>query len=162
MSKFDTYIDRILGHEGGYVNDPRDRGGETKFGISKRAYPNVNIAALTREAAIEIYRKDYWGRMQGDLLPSDVAFQVLDAAINHGIGNAIRWLQRSVGVADDGALGPQSLAAIRSKSPVDILLCFNAERLEFYTKLSTWPTYGKGWAKRIAANLKYAAQDNND
>lgn len=160
--KFDTYINRILGHEGGYVNDPRDPGGETKFGISKRAYPNVNIAALTREAAIEIYRKDYWARMQGDLLPADVAFQVLDAAVNHGIGNAIRWLQRSVGVADDGALGPQSLAAVRSKSPVDILLCFNAERLEFYTKLTTWPTYGKGWARRISANLKYAAQDNND
>lgn len=162
MNKFDLFIDRILGHEGGYVNDPRDLGGETKFGISKRAYPNVNIASLSREQAIEIYRRDYWARIQGDILPDDVAFQVLDAAVNHGVGNSIRWLQRAVGVADDGQLGPVTLARVRSQAAVDVLLKFNAERLEFYTKLTTWPTYGKGWARRVAANLKYAAQDNDE
>lgn len=162
MNNFDTYINRILSHEGGYVNDPRDRGGETKWGISKRAYPNLNIATLTREDAIEIYRRDYWNRMQGEHLPDEVAFQVLDAAVNHGIGNAIRFLQRAVGTADDGFVGPNTLARVRSTSPTDVVLRFNAERLDFYTRLSTWPAFGKGWARRISENLRHASQDNDD
>lgn len=159
--KFDLFIGRILGHEGGYVNDPRDPGGETNWGISKRAYPHLNIRTLTREQAIELYRKDYWQRIQGDLLPDEVAFQVLDVAVNHGIGNATRMLQRAVGVADDGHFGPLSLAAVRKFAAVDVVLRFNAERLEFYTKLSTWPTYGKGWTRRVAQNLRYGAEDSD-
>lgn len=156
---FDNYFDRLIGHEGGYVNDARDSGGETNWGISKRAYPHLNIKELTREQAKDIYRRDYWGRMQGDLLPTEVAFQVFDAAVNHGIGNAIRWLQRAAGVADDGHLGPISLGSIRSKAPVDLVLLFNAERLDFYTKLSGWEVYGKGWVRRVSNNLRYAADD---
>ncbi|AVU02496.1 hypothetical protein EBA05_08590 [Xanthomonas oryzae pv. oryzae] len=160
MSQFDSLIGRVLSHEGGYVNDPRDPGGETQWGISKRAYPELNIRALTRDQAIEIYRRDYWARVQGDKLPAAVAFQVLDAAVNHGVGTATRWLQRAVGVADDGVIGPSTLAAIVAVPAADLVLLFNAERLEFYAKLSNFDAFGKGWTRRVAGNLRLAALDN--
>lgn len=161
MDKFYDYIERILSHEGGYVNHPNDPGGETKWGIARRSYPSVDIANLTRVQAIEIYKRDFWLPLQAWKLPQDFAFQALDAAVNHGAGNALRWIQRAVGVADDGHIGPHSLLAIQRMSGADLVLLFNAERLEFYTKLSTWPTFGKGWARRIAGNLRLAAIDNN-
>ena len=157
---FDDLIDRVLSHEGGYVNDPRDPGGETKFGISKRAYPGVDIKNLTRDQAINIYRRDFWDRVQGDKLPRAFAFQALDAAVNHGIGNAVRWMQRAAGVADDGVIGPMTLAAVSRADPADLVLKFNGERLRFYTKLSTFDAFGRGWVNRVAANLDYAAGDN--
>ncbi len=157
---FDTFIDRVLSHEGGYVNHRDDPGGETQWGISRRSYPSLNIRKLTREQAKEIYRRDFWERVRGTQLPKELAFQALDAAVNHGIGNAVRWLQRAVGVADDGVIGPVTLAAIRGADSADLVLRFNAERLEFYTKLGTFDTFGRGWVRRIAANLRHAARDN--
>lgn len=159
-SSFDQFIGRVLSHEGGYVNDPKDPGGETQWGISKRSYPQLNIRALTREDAVEIYRRDFWARVQGDKLPQAFAFQALDAAVNHGIGNAVRWLQRAAGVADDGIIGPATLAAVARAQPADLVLLFNAERLEFYAKLGTFDTFGRGWTRRVAGNLRYAAGDN--
>lgn len=153
-------IDRVLAHEGGYVNHPNDPGGETNWGISKKAYPKVNIKTLTRDGAIKLYHDGYWKAIRGDDLPKEVAFQVLDAAINHGVQRAIMWLQKSVGAADDGNFGPVTLAKVKCTDPRDLVLLFNAERLEFYTLLSTWPTFGKGWARRVVGNLKYAAKDN--
>lgn len=160
MSRFPAYIERVLGHEGGYVNNPADPGGETRWGIAKRSYPNLNIKALTREAAIEIYHRDFWERVHGDELPQALAFQALDAAVNHGIGNAVRWLQSAAGVAPDGFFGPVTRAGIRALSENDLLLRFNGIRLDFYTRLSTWPVFGRGWARRVAANLMFAAEDN--
>lgn len=160
MSLFRDLIDRVLSHEGGYVNHPEDPGGETKFGIAKRSYPTLDIANLTREDAIAIYQRDFWQRVQGDKLPHQFAFQVLDAAVNHGMGNAVRWLQRAAGVADDGVIGPVTLVAVGRTDPADLVLAFNAERLEFYAKLKTFDTFGRGWARRVAGNLRYAAQDN--
>lgn len=160
MSMFLELIDRVLAHEGGYVNDPRDPGGETKWGISKRSYPQLNIKGLTRDDAKAIYERDFWQRVQGDKLPRPFAFQALDAAVNHGIGNAVRWMQRAAGVADDGHIGPATLAAVARAEPADLVLNFNAERLEFYARLQTFDTFGRGWTRRVAGNLRYAAQDN--
>ena len=84
---FDVAFDRLIGAEGGYVNHPEDPGGETKFGISKRAYPDVNIASLTREDAREIYRRDYWGRARCDEYHPAIGFQLFDAAVNSGSGD---------------------------------------------------------------------------
>lgn len=157
---FPKMVERVLSHEGGYVWHKKDPGGETNWGIAKRSYPNVNIKALTRDGAIAIYRRDFWGRVQGDKLPPAVAFQAFDAAVNHGIGNAVRWLQRAACVADDGVIGPVTLAAIRKADPADLVLRFNAVRLEFYATLSTFPTFGRGWTRRVAGNLRLAAEDN--
>lgn len=156
---FDDVFERVIAHEGGYVNDLKDPGGETNFGISKRAYPNVNIKSLSRADARELYRRDYWSRARCDEYDPAIGFQLFDAAVNSGIENAVRFLQRAVDVADDGFVGPRTIAAINLAAVPDVLVRFNAERLEFLTKLSTWDRFGRGWARRIAGNLRYAAAD---
>ena len=156
MTAFDAAFEALIGHEGGYVNDPRDPGGETKFGISKRAYPNVDIKSLTLDAAKAIYRKDYWGPAQAEALPACVAFDVFDMAVNSGVKTAIRTLQRALDVSHDGVLGPISLAAAQQADPYRLKAAFNGERLELMTDLSNWPSHGKGWVRRIAANLRRA------
>lgn len=160
MNKFQAFFDRLLGHEGGYVNDPNDPGGETKWGLSKRSYPNLIIKDLTREDAFNIYKRDLWDKIEADNLPASVAFQVFDFAVNSGIQTAIRYLQRALGVADDGYFGPVSKAAASNASETDMILNLNAERLEFMTKLKNWQHNSKGWARRIAANLRFGALDS--
>lgn len=157
---FDTAFDRTVGIEGGYVNDPNDPGGETKFGISKRSYPDVDIANLTRDQAKAIYLRDFWDRIHADQLADGVAFQAFDFAVNSGIETAVRKLQRAVGVADDGHWGPHTQAAAAAMSETDTIMRFVAERLDFWRSLSTWPTYGRGWAGRAAQDLRYGAQDS--
>lgn len=159
MITFEKAIERVLSHEGGYVHDPRDPGGETQWGISKAAYPYINIKTLTREDAKVIYFRDYWKPVAGSL-PASLAYQALDAAVNHGIGNAIRFMQRAVDVADDGNWGPVSAAQAKKFEENDLLFRFLAERTLFMTKLRKWDTFGRGWVRRIAQNLLYAAEDN--
>ena len=150
---FDQAFDILIGHEGGYVNNPNDPGGETKYGISKRSYPNVDIKNLTLAESKAIYRRDYWDRLQADTLPESVRFDLFDTAVNSGPGTAGRLLQRAVGVAEDGQIGPVTIKAVKAMTPWEIRAKFNACRLHFMTDLSVWPTFGKGWARRIAANL---------
>ena len=159
MNPFELSINRLLTNEGGYVNNPNDPGGETKWGISKREYPHLNIAALTREDAIAIYRRDFWTPIDGDALPEPVAFQALDFAVNSGIGTALRALQRSIGVAADGAFGPVSLAALKAEPLCVTILLFIAERQTFMAGLSNWGNAGRGWALRLADDMRYAAAD---
>lgn len=161
---FNTFVDRVLKHEGGYVDHPSDPGGATNFGITERvarAYGyKGHMRNLPRETAIAIYRGQYWNAVKGDQLPSAFAFQVFDAAVNHGVGNAVRWMQRAAGVADDGKIGPMTLGAVMKANPADLVLAFNAIRLNFYASLSTFGTFGKGWTRRVAGNLQLAAEDN--
>lgn len=155
---FDKAFDRLLGHEGGYVNHPDDPGGETNWGISKRAYPSEDIANLSRDRAKEIYRRDFWDVL-GDAHPA-IKFQVFDFAVNSGIPTAIRKLQQAIGVADDGHWGPQSAKVMASMDMNDVLMRLNGQRLMFMTRLKGWPSFGAGWANRVAQNLLYAAEDN--
>lgn len=157
---FDQAFDRLISNEGGYVKHPDDPGGETKFGISKRSYPRVDIKNLTRDEAKQIYRTDFWLRGQMDQYDGAIAFQVFDAAVNHGIETALRLLQRAAGVADDGHIGPVTVATIKSKSVTDMLMLFIAQRIRFWTKLTTWDRFGRGWANRAADDLVYAAEDS--
>lgn len=157
---FPMMINRILGHEGGYSNDPKDPGGETNWGISKRSYPHINIKSLTREAAIKIYLNDFWKPIRADRFQDGVAYQLLDSAVNSGIRQSIQFLQRAVGVADDGFFGPVSLKASQLATESDTIMLFLSERLEFMTRLKNWPHAGKGWARRIAQNLRYGATDS--
>lgn len=150
---FDAAFERLIGHEGGYVNDPRDPGGETKYGISKRAYPGEDIAGMTLERARELYRRDYWGPAGCDAVPDVVKFDLFDMAVNSGVKTAIRTLQRTVGTEPDGVLGPVTLQAVQSMNPVRFVARFNGHRLQFMSSLSTWPAFGRGWANRIAKNL---------
>ena len=153
MPGFEQAFKKLIGHEGGYVNDPRDPGGETKYGISKRSYPNVDIRRLTLDGAKRIYRRDFWDRVHGDHLPYPVAFNLFDGAVNSGPAQSIRWMQRAAGVADDGIIGPNTLAAWAAADPNGLAARFNGHRLMFYTRLKGWRYYSKGWARRAAQNL---------
>lgn len=153
---FETAFDLLIGHEGGYVYHPNDPGGETKYGISKRSYPDVDIYSLTLEDAKRIYERDFWDRLQISSMPEPIRFQLFDTAVNSGPGQAVRFLQRAANVADDGIIGPMTISAVRRLSPYALLARFNGERLDYMTRLSTWPTFGKGWARRIAQNLRMA------
>jgi lysozyme family protein len=157
---FDTCFDRLMGHEGGYVNDLSDPGGETQWGISKRSYPQLDIKSLTREDAKRIYRRDFWDRIHADALHDGVAYQLFDFAVNSGIETAVRYFQRALGVADDGHWGPVSAKAAAQMSESDQIMRLCAERLEFMTKLQNWPNASRGWSRRIAANLRYGAVDS--
>lgn len=156
---FELSSTRLLSSEGAYVNDPADPGGETNWGISKRSYPDLDIKNLTREQAMEIYRRDFWDVLGENAHPA-VKFQVFDFAVNSGIQTAIRKLQSAIGVADDGHFGPVSAAKLAAMDVNDVLMRYIAERLDFWRRLSTWPRFGAGWAGRAAADLRYAAQDN--
>jgi len=169
---FNTAFTRLMVSEGGYSNNPADPGnwtggrvnaGElrgTKYGIAANTYPHLNIEALTRDNAIAIYKRDWWDRIHADQLDDGVAFQLLDAAINSGVAQATRFLQRAVGVADDGVWGDVSQAALAKMYETDVILRFLAQRIEFMCKLSTFDKFGRGWMRRIAANLEYAAIDS--
>lgn len=155
---FDTAFARLMSAEGGYSNDPNDPGGETKYGISKRSYPHINIKDLTLDGAKAIYRADFWDVLGA--ANSAIKFQAFDFAVNSGIQTAIRKLQAAIGVADDGHWGPLSAERLASMDLNDVLMRFAAERLLFMTNLSKWDNHGRGWARRIANNLKYASEDN--
>jgi lysozyme family protein len=156
---FEDAFDRLIDHEGGYVNDPRDPGGETKFGISKRSYPLLNIAALDIETARAIYKKDFWQPL-GEAAHPSIKYQAFDFAVNSGIQTALRKLQSAIGVADDGHFGPVSRKRLAEIPVSDVLLLYAAERLEFFARLSTFQVFGRGWTRRVAKNLRYAANDN--
>lgn len=157
---FSTAIERVLSIEGGYTYDKDDPGGETQWGISKNAYPTLDIKALTRDGAKAIYQRDFWTPVVSLTADSALQFQLMDAAVNHGIGNAVRFLQRALGVADDGHFGPISRAALSKADPKDVHLLFLAERFEFWVKLVRFDKYGRGWVSRGALDLRYIAKDN--
>lgn len=170
--QFLTYFDRLIGHEAGFTIAPRDNGnwtggrrgiGElkgTKYGIAANTYPDIDIANLTTEQAKAIYWRDWWLKIGADRLPPALSYQVWQFAVNAGMGTAKRGLQYAAQVAQDGHVGPLTLAAVSKMELNDLLLRFNAFCLEHYTSLSSWPDFGKGWARRVAGNLLYAAVDN--
>lgn len=169
---FDTSFERVFKNEGGFQNNLRDRGnwtsGEigvgklvgTKYGLAAMTYPHLDIPNLTLEDAKAVYKRDWWDALRMDKFRPAMQYQMFDAAINHGMHDATKMLQRAAGAKDDGIIGPKTRAAVAGVELNDLLMCFLAERLEFMTVISTWPRFGKGWARRIAHNLKIASRDN--
>jgi lysozyme family protein len=154
---FEIAIEGVLVNEGGYSNRASDRGGETKYGISKRAYPNVDIANLTLDEAKAIYCKDYW--RFGDLLYQAVANKLLDMAVNMGLGQAISLAQaacqeQGVSITRDKAWGPKTCAAINSVPENLMLNELRTEMAHFYSQIvanhpDQWVNL-KGWLRRAA------------
>jgi lysozyme family protein len=170
MTAFSDAFAVVVGVEGGFQNDPRDTGNwtggkcgagvckGTKYGISAAAYPNEDIAGLTLERAQALAKARYWDPLKLDQVDPRIAFQVFDTAYNGGY--AAKWLQQAAGLtgsAVDGSIGPATLAAIASQDPDKVIMRFDACRLEYLTDCATWPTYSRGWTKRVAANLRRAA-----
>ena len=151
MEIFDEALEMVLIHEGGYIDDPHDRGGETKYGISKRAYPDVDIKNLTTAQAGEIYRTDYWDKCHCDSLPSGVSIQLFDTAINCGVSRASKFLQECVGATVDGKIGKQTLAAVEetyNDIGSDLIQKYTDRREKYYRSLKQYDRYGRGWSKR--------------
>jgi lysozyme family protein len=149
MSAFDFAVEIVLQNEGGYVNHPSDPGGETKYGITKRQYPDLDIANLTVEHAKEIYKQDYWDAISGDRLPPRVAALVFDCAVNQGPKRAIKFMQTALGVSADGAIGPRTLNAAYMADAASFATKLGAERALHYASLSTFDVFGKGWMRRL-------------
>lgn len=145
--KFEDAVEVILEHEGGYVNNKFDDGGETNFGISKRAYPNLDIENLTRQDAINIYKSDYWDAYRLDEIVDPLRLIFFDAIVNHGATGATRILQSAVGVETDGLLGPKTIDAIYASH--NVVSKFAYARWRFYAQHSKWTVFGQGWTKRL-------------
>jgi len=162
---FEESFKVLIGHEGGYSDDRNDPGNwtggivgsgqllGTKYGIAANTYPQEDIKGLTLDRAQQIYRRDYWDKLHADELPKQVRFAVFDAAVNSGTGQAAKWLQRAVGVRDDGIIGPGTLAAVRAMDQYKLAAVFIGQRLRFMADLKVFDRYGKGWSRRIADNL---------
>lgn len=146
---FDRALAEILRHEGGYVNDPHDPGGETNMGISKRSYPLEDIKNMTRERAAVIYRRDFWNAVRADELPDGVDLAAFDAAVNSGPSRSAKWLQRAVAVRADGVVGPNTLAAVGKADPARTINRMLDDRLAWLHGLPTWERYRIGWSRRI-------------
>jgi len=138
----------IFKNEGGYSNNPLDPGGETKFGISKRAYPNVDIKNLTLDSAAVIYKRDYWDKIKGDALPYPVALLAFDVAVNSGPDESAILLQKAVDVVQDGKIGPKTIEAVLKHNLPDLVNEFSTYRMLYYFSLSNFKIFGKGWTKR--------------
>jgi len=161
MADFNKAIPVILAQEGGYVNDPADPGGETNFGISKRFYPQIDIAALTPEKAATIYRTDYWDHVAGDKLTNQaVATKLFSLAVNMGIVPAVKLLQQAIcdcglRLDVDGVIGAKTIAAANSVYPSDLLELLKQRAVLHYQRIATLnPARQKflhGWINRALA-----------
>ena len=153
MKNFDEIIEIVLEHEGGYVNDPKDLGGETKYGITKRFYPDLDIKNLTIEQATEIYKKDYWDKNRVESLPQNLWHIYFDMCVNMGKRTAVKVLQRAANnkgrnIDVDGGLGPMTIKALKGVE-LDRVRAF---RVKYYVDLITArPEQEKfylGWFRR--------------
>ena len=149
MVTFDSCFDKVLGSEGAYVNDPADPGGETKFGISRRAHPNEDIAGLTVERARAIYRRDYWDQLRAEELPQALRYWIFDTAVNCGTGFAGESLQRACGVLPDGDIGPRTLSAASAVAPHALLRLMFVDRAMRYALNPNDKRFGRGWFARL-------------
>lgn len=147
--RFALAVDLVLRHEGGYSNDPADPGGETKWGISRRAHPNIEIKTLTREQAVALYRAEYWDRYHFDRIEHPVlAAKVFDVAVNVGPGRALRWLQRAAGVSEDGFVGPLTASQVNLAEPLGVLGRFLGLACRYYLALNN-KRFENGWLRRL-------------
>lgn len=148
----------------GYVNDPLDRGGETKFGIARNANPDVNVTTLTWAGAKEIYFKRYWLAGKCDLLPPRVAVLHFDGCVNHGIKRANTFLQAAAGVIQDGVVGPVTIARVKSQNQLVISNSICDQREAFYRRIvAANPSQARflnGWLRRIQEMRTFVTTNN--
>ena len=149
---FDECLKMLLHHEGGYVNHPKDPGGETNLGVTKRVYEKwggtKDMKELTVEDVAPISKKEYWDKCKCDDLESGVDWAVFDWAVNSGTGRAAKAIQKICGASQDGAIGPKTLALIGTQNTEYVIEEFGKIRQDFYESLKTFDTFGKGWTRR--------------
>lgn len=161
MSNFDECLKLILHHEGGYVNHPKDPGGETNMGVTKRVYEKwcmendlqqKDMKDLEFNDVAPIYKENYWDRVKADQLPAGLDLCVFDWAVNSGTGRAAKKLQGMIGTTVDGGIGPNTLKALNAYVQIEglesTIATYTDIRQNFYESLSTFDTFGKGWTRR--------------
>lgn len=144
---FEIAFKEVIAAEGGYSDDPNDSGGKTKYGISQKAYPTLDIASLTLDDAKAIYKRDYWDKVKGDLLPYPLNIFVFDSAVNQGVATAIKLLQRTASVPQDGVLGTATLSAVNAGKVT--AADYMSHRAVAYTGTRGADIYLRGWLKRL-------------
>lgn len=158
---FARSLKAVLKHEGGYVNHPSDPGGATNKGITIATFrryvkPGGTIAdlkAITNDQVATVYRRRFWDAVRGSELPDGVDFAVFDFAVNSGPSRAIRYLQRVIGVKQDGVIGPATMAAVKSRMAATIINDLCDARLAFMKAIkkgTLWKTFGRGWSRRVS------------
>ena len=168
---FETCLAHVLQSEGGYVDHPSDPGGATNMGITiatlrtwrGRSVTKADVKALTRTEAAAIYRKNYWDAVRGDDLPRGLDLVAFDAAVNSGPSRGARWLQEALGVNPDGVIGPKTIAAAKDAHKEAVIDRACSIRLNWLRTLPHWPTFGKGWSRRVdgvRADAKSMAADH--
>ena len=164
QANYDKCLETILHHEGGYVNHPKDPGGETNLGVTKRVYEEhggtKDMKDLTVEDVAPIYKKGYWDKMRGDDLPNGLDLCVFDFGVNAGPGRAAKFLQRMIGTTVDGGIGPMTLAKVneyvKENTIEETIEKYQSMRQEYYESLSTFETFGRGWTRRVEETTKMA------
>jgi len=154
MANFKKAIKKVLVNEGGYVNDPKDSGGETKFGITKRTYPNVDIKNLTIAEAEAIYKRDFWDKLKGDdIADDDVAYEIFDTAVNMGVRTSSKLAQMVIGAYPDGIIGQKTLEELNGADVELFVTKFKLLKVARYTYLvKKYPKNRKfffGWINRV-------------
>jgi len=149
---FDAAFDVLVKHEGDFSAHKSDPGGQTRYGITEAVARRVGYRGDMRELPLDlakrIYREDYWQAVRAEQLPPAIRYAVFDAAVNSGPAQSVRWLQRALGVTDDGVIGPQTLSAANQANPDALRARLVAQRLRFMTNLGTFDDFGRGWTRR--------------
>lgn len=155
--KFDDAFDALMEHEGGYSDHAADPGGKTMYGVTEAVAREVGYRGDMRDLPLDlakrIARERYWLPAGCEEWPEAIRFDVFDVAYNSGVKTAIKMVQRAAFAEADGVLGPKTRLAVRAIDPLVLLARINGARLAFLADLPTWPAFGRGWARRIAANL---------
>lgn len=158
---FDAAMDRLLRHEGGYVDHPHDPGGATNLGITRRVLaewrnvkpwdrlPRSEVRDLSVAEATAIYRARYWEAVRADELPPGLAYALFDFAVNSGPRRAITMMQKVVGTTPDGIIGGMTLRAVARHDAGWIIRELSSRRLAFMQRLRHWVTFGRGWTRRV-------------
>jgi lysozyme family protein len=165
MTMFDKAFELVMINEGGnrpdggYVADPYDKGGETKYGISQAAHPDLVIAELTMDEAKAIYEKDYWLQNKCDQMPWAIGWVLFDCVVNHNPMDSAKWLQAAVGVAADGVIGTKTLAAIaKHPEPFNVARDMTLARRDYVEGLHNYDRFKAGWNRRHLDTLIGAIQ----
>ena len=161
---FDDALKAILKHEGGYVNHPKDPGGMTNLGVTKKvweawvgkAVDEKEMRALTPEVVGPMYKKKYWDAVKADEMSEGLDYLMFDFAVNAGPRRAIKTMQKAIGTTPDGAIGPKTMAALKAANQSELVAKFSAEKEAFYRSLPTFTTFGKGWLRRVAEAKTHA------
>ena len=158
MDRFAECLPLVLKHEGGFSNHPKDPGGATMRGVTQRTYDAWRaqegqvrrpVQEIADDEVAAVYRVQYWNAVRADSLPPGLDYAVFDFAVNSGPSRAAQFLQRILDVPVDGIIGVQTLAAVGRRRPESLIEQLCKDRLAWLKRLKTWPTFGRGWERRV-------------